>query len=62
MDAPHYILRQASDFDRYFKDQLENGMHVSEDYSEIQNREIIGYSNTVRTVMNKDVKQERFGI
>ncbi|MEX0316003.1 MAG: hypothetical protein AB3N18_17625, partial [Allomuricauda sp.] len=28
MDAQDYISGQASDFDRYFKDQLENGMYV----------------------------------
>ncbi|MDC6390400.1 SPFH domain-containing protein [Maribacter sp. PR1] len=62
MDAQDYISGQASDFDRYFKDQLENGMYVLEEYSENQNREIIGDSSTVRTVMNKESKQKRFRI
>lgn len=62
MDAQDYISGQASDFDRYFKDQLENGMYVLEEYSENQNREIIGDSSTVRTVMNKETKQKRFRI
>lgn len=62
MDAQDYISGQASDFDRYFKDQLENGMYVLEEYSDNQNREIIGDSNTVRTIVNKETKQKRFRI
>ncbi|RKN79923.1 SPFH domain-containing protein [Ulvibacterium marinum] len=62
MDAQDYISGQASDFDRYFKDQLENGMYVLEEYTESERREIIGDSTTVRTVVNKDSKQKRFRI
>ena len=62
MDAQDYISGQASDFDRYFKDQLENGMYVLEEYTTNQNREIIGDSSTVRTVVNKESKQKRFRI
>lgn len=62
MDAQDYISGQASDFDRYFKDQLENGMYVLEEYVTNQNKEIIGDSSTVRTVVNKESKQKRFRI
>ncbi|WP_299531494.1 cell envelope integrity protein TolA [Ulvibacterium sp.] len=62
MDAQDYISGQASDFDRYFKDQLENGMYVLEEYVENESREIIGDSTTVRSVVNKESKQKRFRI
>lgn len=62
MDAQDYISGQASDFDRYFKDQLENGMYVLEEYVANENREIIGDSSTVRTIVNKESKQKRFRI
>ena len=62
MDAQDYISGQASDFDRYFKDQLENGMYVLEEYAENQTREIIGDSSTVRTIVNKETKHKRFRI
>jgi len=62
MDAQDYISGQASDFDRYFKDQLENGMYVLEEYHEQQRREVIGDSSTVRTIVNKESKQKRFRI
>jgi regulator of protease activity HflC (stomatin/prohibitin superfamily) len=62
MDAQDYISGQASDFDRYFKDQLENGMYVLEEYIASEQREIIGDSGVVRTVVNKEGKQKRFRI
>lgn len=62
MDAQDYISGQASDFDRYFKDQLENGMYVLEEYVENERKEIIGDSATVRTVINQETKQKRFRI
>ena len=62
MDAQDYISGQAADFDRYFKDQLENGMYVLEEYVLNQNPEVIGDSATVRTVVNNETKQKRFRI
>ncbi len=62
MDAQDYISGQASDFDRYFKDQLENGMYVLEEYVNDEQKDIIGDSSTVRTVVNKESKQKRFRI
>ncbi|WP_422081309.1 hypothetical protein [Ulvibacterium sp.] len=62
MDAQDYISGQASDFDRYFKDQLENGIYVLEEYIENESREIIGDSTTVSSVVNKESKQKRFRI
>ena len=62
MDAQDYISGQASDFDRYFKDQLENGMYVLEEYVQSEKKDIIGDSSTVRTVVNKESKQKRFRI
>ncbi len=65
MAAQDYISGQASDFDRYFQDQLENGMYVLEEYTESEDNEIIGDSNTVRTIINRssgNSKQKRFRI
>ena len=62
MDAQDYISGQASDFDRYFKDQLENGMYVLEEYVAHEQREIIGDSTVIRTVVNNEGKQKRFRI
>ncbi|MEW7280180.1 hypothetical protein ABW636_16440 [Aquimarina sp. 2201CG1-2-11] len=62
MDAQDYISGQASDFDRYFKDQLENGMYVLEEYVANEAREMIGDSTIVRTIVNKESKQKRFRI
>ena len=38
MDAQEYISGKASDFDRYFRDQLENGMYLVEAYEEVAHR------------------------
>lgn len=62
MDAQDYISGQASDFDRYFRDQLENGMYVLEEYVMNEQRDIIGDSATIRTVVNNESKQKRFRI
>ena len=62
MDAQDYISGQASDFDRYFKDQLENGMYMLEEYVHNEKREIIGDSSVVRTIVNKEGKQKRYRI
>lgn len=51
MDAQEYISGKASDFDRYFKDQLENGMYLVEEYTPTaQIKQIIGDTATVRTI------------
>ncbi|CAL2102042.1 SPFH domain / Band 7 family protein [Tenacibaculum sp. 190130A14a] len=62
MAAQDYISGQAADFDRYFQDQLENGMYVLEEYVENQKPDIIGDSTIVRTVPNKESRQKRFRI
>lgn len=62
MDAQDYISGQASDFDRYFKDQLENGMYVLEEYITSERTEKIGDSTTVRTIVTKETKHKRFRI
>ncbi len=62
MAAQDYISGQAADFDRYFQDQLENGMYVLEEYVENQKPDIIGDSTVVRTVPNKESRQKRFRI
>lgn len=61
MDAQEYISGKASDFDRYFRDQLENGMYLVEEYvEEVADSEIIGDTTTVRQIKpksnNKQVK------
>lgn len=52
MDAQEYISGRASEFDRYFRDQLENGMYIVEEYYEEEEPEIIGDTTAVRTVEN----------
>lgn len=61
MDAQEYISGKASDFDRYFRDQLENGMYLVEEYQEeVETPEVIGDTTIVRTIApksnNKQVK------
>lgn len=62
MAAQDYISGQAADFDRYFQDQLENGMYVLEEYIENEKPDIIGDSTIVRTVPNKESRKKRFRI
>ncbi len=62
MDAQDYISGQASDFDRYFRDQLENGMYVLEEYVTNEARDVIGDSTVIRTIVNNESKQKRFRI
>ncbi len=64
MDAQDYISGQASDFDRYFRDQLENGMYQVEQYYESENsNEILGDTTTVRRInVSKSSKQKKFRI
>jgi len=62
MAAQDYISGQAADFDRYFQDQLENGMYVLEEYITNESPDIIGDSTIVRTVVNKQSRQKRFRI
>ena len=62
MAAQDYISGQAADFDRYFQDQLENGMYVLEEYVINESPEVIGDSTTIRKVVNNESKQKRFRI
>jgi len=64
MDAQEYISGKASDFDRYFRDQLENGMYLVEEYYEAdRNAEIIGDTTTIRKIQpQRSSKQKRFRI
>lgn len=64
MDAQDYISGQASDFDRYFRDQLENGMYQVEQYYEAENEnEIVGDTTTIRKInVGKSSKQKKFRI
>lgn len=66
MDAQEYISGKASDFDRYFRDQLENGMYMVEEYEEeVETPEIIGDTETVRTIQatkTNNTKQTRYRI
>ena len=65
MDAQEYISGAASDFDRYFRDQLENGAYIVEAYvEEAEQPEIIGKPGTKRTVSNKEntSKQTKYRI
>ncbi len=62
MAAQDYISGQAADFDRYFQDQLENGMYVLEEFNYNQTPDVIGDSSVIRTVINKQARQKRFKI
>ncbi|MDC7249139.1 MAG: SPFH domain-containing protein, partial [Sphaerochaetaceae bacterium] len=65
MDAQEYISGKASDFDRYFRDQLENGMYLVEEYiQEEELPEIIGDTATVRTIQStsQTSKQTKYRI
>ncbi len=62
MAAQDYISGQAADFDRYFQDQLENGMYVLEEFVINEKPDIIGDSTTVRKVVNRTSKQKRFRV
>jgi len=62
MAAQDYISGQAADFDRYFQDQLENGMYVLEEYSINESPDIIGDSTIVRKITNRESKQKRYRI
>lgn len=64
MDAQEYISGKASDFDRYFRDQLENGMYLVEEYQEdVESPEVIGDTTIVRTIAPKsNNKQVRYRI
>lgn len=64
MDAQEYISGKASDFDRYFRDQLENGMYLVEEYQDdVEVPEIIGDTTTVRTIAKvTNNKQTRYRI
>ncbi len=62
MAAQDYISGQAADFDRFFQDQLENGMYVLEEYSFDEDPEVIGDSTTVRTVTNRKSRQKSYRV
>lgn len=63
MDAQEYISGKASDFDRYFKDQLENGMYLVEEYIPSSTLQVIGDSTTVRTVgVSEQNNQKKYRI
>jgi len=64
MDAQEYISGKASDFDRYFRDQLENGMYLVEEYTaESIDPEVIGDTTTVRTIKTSNTnKQTKYRI
>lgn len=63
MDAQEYISGKASDFDRYFKDQLENGMYLVEEYTpKSSTPQVIGDGKTIRTVGVSTNEQKKYKI
>jgi len=54
MSAQDYISGRAADFDRWFKDQLENGMYILERVKIKEEPDVIGDDGTIRTVTNAD--------
>lgn len=62
MAAQDYISGQAADFDRYFQDQLENGMYVLEEFTHNETPDIIGDTTVIRKIVNKESKQKRYRI
>ena len=65
MDAQDYISGAASDFDMYFRDQLENGMYQVEEYYDGEgDLEVIGDTTTVRNVnsLSSNSRQKKYKI
>lgn len=64
ISAQDYIAGAAADFDRFFRDQLENGMYILEEYYELEEKpDTIGSPNTKRTVKNRQSsKQKKFRV
>ena len=67
MDAQDYISGQASDFDRYFRDQLEYGMYLVEEYYDeemVDADEIIGDTSVIRHIKptRKSSKAKKYKI
>ena len=64
MNAQDYIPGQASDFDRSFRDQPDNGMYQVEQYYKAKNtNEILGDTTTIRKInIGKANKQKKFRI
>jgi hypothetical protein len=59
MDAQDYISGAASQFDYYLKDQMENGMYLTEEvYGDIEEESISGDDST-RTVVKVKVDNEK---
>lgn len=62
MGAQDYISGRSADFDRYFQDQLENGMYELEKYVENSSSEVIGDTTTVRKINTNNNRQAKFRI
>ncbi len=66
MDAQDYIAGEAADFDRYFRDQLENGTYRIEEYYDEEEElpEVIGDTSAIRTLeLNKNsTKRKKYRI
>lgn len=66
MDAQEYISGNASTFDQYFRDQLQNGMYRVEEYFEDEELpEIIGDTSIVRTIKatkSRSSRQKKYRI
>lgn len=60
MDAQEYISGNASTFDQYFRDQLQNGMYQVEEYFEKESiPEVIGDTTVVRTIQATKTRSSR---
>lgn len=66
MDAQDYISGAASQFDYYLKDQMENGMYLTEEvYTEIDEEPIVASDSTktvVKTKINNKKREKKFRI
>lgn len=64
MDAQEYISGKAAEFDRLFRDQLNNGVYRIEEYYDEDNDpvEIIGDTSTVRKIKSANTKTKKYRI
>lgn len=59
MDAQDYISGAAAQFDFYLKDQMENGMYLTEEVYEEEETSPITKGDTSRTVLKSKIKEKK---
>ena len=62
MSAQEYIAGASAEFDRAFKDQMENGMYILEEVEDNRKTDIIGDMDQVRTIDDNNAKRKVYKI